>query len=242
MAWHEEFYKGILPAAGQQPVQPPTEVMVPGGPAPWTGYGAGATIPDAYRLVPDAGNSATQAINAAAPASGAMYGGKFPDLAAISDMAYPNGVARYKATMHPAILKALSQNMGPSWADKFSNAIAIGAMKRGTPGRGGPRPLTFGGGNRVTVGGGVMVPPQSPGGGAAQQSGTFQGSATGQNYNVGQTYAGTNGYFYQAMPDGTFKQIGKDPTYQSQQSSETSAVNQAAFGGGTSPRPSGGWY
>lgn len=75
-----------------------------------------------------------------------------------------------------------------------------------------------------------MIPPPSQGssGGTAQpgvgvggsgQSGgsstprtSFQGSSTGRTYNVGQTYAGTNGYSYVAQPDGTFKQTGRtDP-------------------------------
>lgn len=43
---------------------------------------------------------------------------------------------------------------------------------------------------------------------------TFQGSSTGQPYNVGQTYAGTNGYLYIARPDGTFQQSGQAPGFQ----------------------------
>jgi hypothetical protein len=43
---------------------------------------------------------------------------------------------------------------------------------------------------------------------------TFPGSSTGRTYNVGQQYRGTNGYIYEARPDGTFRQVGRDPSYQ----------------------------
>lgn len=47
----------------------------------------------------------------------------------------------------------------------------------------------------------------SSGTSSSGSSGTITGSSTGQTYNVGQTYQGTNGYTYQAQSDGTFKKV-----------------------------------
>jgi len=49
---------------------------------------------------------------------------------------------------------------------------------------------------------------------------TFQGSSTGNTYNVGQTFAGRNGYAYVARPDGTFQQAGQAPGFRGMSPSE----------------------
>lgn len=68
-----------------------------------------------------------------------------------------------------------------------------------------------GGGNAAQPAWGAERPMIGNGqGGPAMTS--FKGSSTGRDYQVGQTYQGTNGYSYEARPDGTFKQIGRtDP-------------------------------
>jgi hypothetical protein len=115
--------------------------------------------------------------------------------------------------------------MGLSFGDKFSNAIAIGAMKAGVPGHGGPRPF---GRNNITVRGGRPDP------------GRYHQYPPSVPPPMSSLRAGTNGYIYQAMPDGTFKQVGKDPNWKPQNPSSNPPINMLTSNGTGAGRDSGG--
>lgn len=74
---------------------------------------------------------------------------------------------------------------------------------------------------------GLPAPVVRPGGLLPSAPGTFRSSNTGQPVNVGATHVGTDGYTYQAMPNGTFNNLGYSDAVLAQRAAQGQAIGDA---------------
>lgn len=127
----------------------------------------------------------------------------------------PNGTAMLPVeTMTPELAAAYADiEAGKPGAGKnLANLLADQAQA----GNIGTAPVSGGG---IKIGSGTQ-----PGGGGG---GTIRGSNTGKTFNIGQRYEGTNGYVYEAQPNGQFFNQGYSTRAEEERKAQGQAIGDA---------------
>lgn len=216
--------RNAIASTGQSSIQPSQTTIVRSNGSTSTSSQAGsAVLPPTYRppasVMPATPPPATRTITVTETRVVNMVRPAGPIASNIASNIRAGGAAAGGAA--PA-LSAPTQTIDPTMRNAMSdltNAVQAPIVHAPPPK---PRMITVQ--KTITVKRRIVVPaaspgvqrvrvadPRSPSGASTVQ--TFQGSSTGKSYNVGQTYAGTNGYLYQAQADGSFKRVGRDPSY-----------------------------